>query len=201
MKNRDEKYVFVFGGTKVAFTAKTPEILISSVQEYARHRQFQISDDEIAQKIAKANGYKYVDGIYAKEILPAFKKPHLNLAAVKSACGAMIQTIKGNTVPDQEIARRWYICQACPAKTTVSDCMSCGGAGRAADWINKVRGAAGKSFRLDQESAKTFCGLCGCSHALLIPTKIEHQKEESEKQNKQRPLACWLRYDSPNYIP
>lgn len=201
MMIRDEKYVFVYGGTKVAFTAKTPEILISSVQQFARLRGYQISDDEIAQKIAKANGYEYKDGIYSKEITPYFKKPHLNLAAVKSACGAMIQTLKGNTVTDSEIARRWMICQACPAKTTVSDCMSCGGAGRAADWINKIRGAAGKAFRLDQESGKTFCGLCGCSHALLIPTQMEHQKEESEKQNKLRPLACWLRYDSPNYIP
>lgn len=186
-------------GAIVTFSADTPDALIRSVQKYRRNHGFQISDDETAKEISQENKYEYKDGIYSKTVPISFPKPRLNLAGVKAACGAMIQTLKNNIVSDTEIYRRWEICQNCPVKTTVSDCMSCGGAGRAADWINKLKGAAGKQFRVEQEAGRTFCGLCGCSHALMIPTKMEYQKEESEKQNQLRPDQCWLRVGGINY--
>jgi hypothetical protein len=201
MRITKERYVFAFNGQRVAFSAGSADDLIRAVQEFARLRDVQMSDDEIAKLICKSNGYEYKDGLYSKTIQPKFNKPNLNLAAVKSACGAMLQTLKGNNVPEAEIARRWEICKNCPAKTNVSDCMSCGGAGRVSSWLQSIRGAAGKMFRLEQETGMTFCGLCGCSHALLITTKMEFQKPESEKQNQQRPEQCWLRYDSQNYKP
>jgi hypothetical protein len=201
MRITKERYVLSHSGQKVAFTASTPDALIRSVQQFVRLRAIQLSDDDVAKLICKSNGYEHKDGLYSKTIQPVFNKPSLNLASVKAACGAMLQTIKGNNVSDAEIARRWEICKNCPAKTNVSDCMSCGGSGRVASWIQSIKGAAGKMFRLEQEAGMTFCGLCGCSHALLTTTKMEFQKPESEKQNQQRPEQCWLRYDSQNYKP
>lgn len=202
MRNTKEKYsIKTLEGQVVTFSADNPDALIRAVQRFRRNSNIQITDDDTAKEISAKNGYEYKDGIYSKNLPISFKGPRLTLAGVKAACGAMIQTLKGNTVGDGEIQRRWEICQNCPVKTTVSDCMTCGGAGRAADWINKLQGAAGKRFRLDQESGKTFCGLCGCSHALMIPTKMEHQKGESEKQNQLRPDQCWLLVGGINYKP
>jgi hypothetical protein len=202
MRITKEKYTIKMpNGAHVSFTADTPDALIRSVQKYRRNNNVQISDDDTAKEIAATNGYEHKDGIYSKNLPISFAKPRLNLAGVKSACGAMLQTLKSNIVGDAEIYRRWQICQNCPVKTSVSDCMSCGGAGRVADWINKLRGAAGKSFRIEQEAGMTFCGLCGCSHALMIPTKMEFQKAESEKQNQLRPDQCWLRVGGINYKP
>lgn len=198
---RQERYMDNSTGSKVAFAADSPDSLIRAVQRFRNNNGVRITDEDTAKEISAKNGYVLKEGIYSNSLQISFKKPSLNLASVKSACSAMLESIKGNIVSDEEINRRWSICKNCPASTTVSDCMSCGGAGRAADWVNKVKGAAGKRFRLEQESGKTFCGLCGCSHALMIPTKMKFQKQETEKQNQLRPSQCWLRWDSQNYVP
>lgn len=198
---RQEKFIDISTGARVAFSADSPDALIRSVQKFRNYNGVRITDEDTAKEIGEKNGYVFKDGVYSSTLQISFKKPSLTLASVKSACGAMMETIKGNIVSDQEINRRWEICKNCPVSTKVSDCMSCGGAGRAADWVNKIKNAVGKRFRLEQESGRTFCGLCGCSHALMIPTKMKLQKQESEKQNQQRPSQCWLRWDSNNYVP
>ena len=198
---RQERFIDISTGSKVAFAADTPDALIRSVQKFRNNNGVRITDEDTAKEIGKKNGYVFKDGIYSNTLQISFKKPSLNLASVKSACGALLQNIKGNIVSDAEINRRWEICKNCPANTTVSDCMSCGGAGRAATWVNTIKNAVGKRFRIEQESGKTFCGLCGCSHALMIPTKMQDQKQETEKQSQLRPSQCWLRWDSNNYVP
>jgi len=162
---RPDRFIDISTGERVAFAAETPESLILAVQRFRNNCGVKITDEETAKEICKKNDYVFKDGIYSTTLQTSFPKSHLTLASVKSACGAMLQTIKGNIVSDQEIERRWEICKNCPVKTSVSDCMSCGGAGKVADWVNNIKNAVGRRFRLEQESGQTFCGLCGCSHA------------------------------------
>ena len=44
------------------------------------------------------------------------------------------------------------------------------------------------------------CGVCSCSFALLAPTKMEFQHEDSEGEQAQRPGQCWLKKGGHNYI-
>ena len=198
---RQDRFIDISTGSKVAFAADSPDALIRSVQRFRNSNGVRITDEDTAKEISKKNGYLFKDGIYSKTLQISFAKPSLNLASIKTACGAMLESIKGNTVSDQEIYRRTEICSNCPMKTTVTDCMSCGGMGRVAAWTNRIMQLAGKRLNMSNEAGKTFCGLCGCSHALMIPTKMELQKQETEKQNQLRPSQCWLRWDSENYVP
>jgi hypothetical protein len=196
-----ERFTDKSGKNPVAFSAATPEILILAVQSFRRESGVQKSDFETAKEIAAANNYKIDGNIYSKIVEEKKRYAKITLSAALSACGALLNVAKGNIVSDAEISRRWLICKSCPSKTTVSDCMSCGGAGKASTLINKMRGAAGKQFRIEQEAGKTFCGECSCSHALMIPTLLEKQKVESDSVNSKRPSICWMRRDSINYKP
>ena len=194
-----EKYTDKSGKNPVAFTAATPDLLISAIQGFRRNRGIQISDYDTANEIANANKYTIDGDTYSKIIEEKKEFNKITLGAAMSACGAILNVIKGNIVSDSEINRRWLICKSCPSKTQVSDCMTCGGAGKASMLINRVRGAAGKQFRIDQDAGRTYCRECKCSHALMIPTLLDKQKKESDEVNSKRPSICWMRRDSVNY--
>ena len=185
----------------VAFRAKTPDDLIAAVQDYRRNAGIQISDHDTAKEICERNKYELDGDRYSKTVQEKKRHQRVTLASAVSACRAILNVIKGNTVNDKEISRRWLICKSCPSITDISDCLSCGGAGKASNLVNMVRGAAGKGFRMDQAAGKTFCGECGCSHALMIPTVLSLQKNEVDAVNMKRPDCCWMRRDSNNYIP
>jgi hypothetical protein len=186
---------------EASYTAATPESLIRSVIAHRRANGSTICDDDTAKEICEANGYVHKDGVYSRVVAIKRGSHKLSLAGVQAACSAMMQNIKGNVVSNTEIDRRWEICKACVENTTISDCLGCGASGRAASFFSKIQGAAGRVFRLDQKAGQTFCGMCGCSHALMVPTSMEYQKPESEAQNNLRPDQCWLRKDSANYLP
>ena len=196
-----ERFTDRSGINPVAFSAATPEILILAVQKHRRSSGSEISDYDTAAEIAAANGYSINGNVYSRVVEPKKKFAKITLGAALSACNALMNVAKGNVVSDGEISRRWLICKSCPSKTTVSDCMSCGGAGKASGIINRMRGAVGKQFRIEQEAGRTFCGECGCSHALMIPTLLEKQKQEPDEINSKRPTVCWMRRDSVNYKP
>jgi hypothetical protein len=196
-----ERFTDKSGKNPVGFSAATPEILIVAVQKHRRATGVEISDYDTALEIAKANKYLIDGNRYSKIVEPKKTYAKISLGAAISACSALVNVAKGNIVSDAEINRRWLICKSCPSTTTVSDCMSCGGAGKASALINRIRGTVGKSFRIEQEAGRTFCGECGCSHALMIPTLLEKQKQESDVVNEKRPSQCWMRRDSKNYKP
>ena len=188
-------------GGYTTFVAPSPDSLIRAVQKYRQSLNLEISPDETAKEICQANGYEYIDNVYSKTIETTVKKKPVNFAAIKSACNAIFENIRNNVESPAEISRRWRICKACPQLTKVSDCVSCSGTGRFTNWLNSIKAASKTNFHIDQGSALTYCGMCGCSHALMIPARLDSQKEESDEANKTRPELCWLRKDSKNYKP
>ena len=190
------------GNTPVAFTnAKLDKLILSVIKHRAKNNSG-ISEADTAAEVAAANA-DAVDFSSYSVATPAklTNKPRLTLHGASKACNALLNVASGNVETNYEITRRAAICRNCPHLTSVSDCMSCGGAGKVSNLIRSVRSIFKKNINIPHEAAKRYCGLCGCSLALLLPTTMPNQKDETEEVNEKRPDHCWLKKSSVNYIP
>jgi len=185
-------------GKPVTLSNKKLEPLIASVIKHRAHNNIEYIEHEVAQEVAAANNTKF-SGIYSVDPKKLINKPKLTIAAAKSACGALLNVARGEVEMNRVISKRWDICAKCPNLTSVSDCMTCGGAGRVGDMLNSIRAKFGKFFTLPSSASERYCGFCGCSMALLLPTLMKSQKEESDEKNAKRPDECWLKKTSVNY--
>lgn len=157
----------------------------------------------------KISGSVQIDGPDSnnyKEKIRGFKKHNsattrsVSLNDAANAASALMKIVKGEFVPEEEYRRRLLICAECPLRQQNSDCMGCGGSGRAARISMKFQEKLGHGYKLDKKVGREFCGFCGCSLSLLLVTKTINYKTESKDLNIQRPVPCWLRKDSENYV-
>lgn len=190
------------GDRPAAFTnARLDKLIVSIINHRARNGS-EISEADTAREVTEANNSSLdIAGYSSSPQTKLTNKPRLTLAGAKKACNAIINVAMGNVVSDIEIQRRWHICRNCPQMTSVSDCMSCGGAGKVSSLISSARTLFKKNIRLTHDAAGRYCGQCGCSMALLLPTTMQNQKEESDSENDLRPADCWLNRNSDNYQP
>ena len=195
------KYTFTdtTGDEAVSFENDIIDRLIKSVIKHRIKVGSAISEADTATEVTQHNNARTSEHYSDSPKLINKPKRTMNLAGAKAACGAIIASAAGNVSNNQEIARRWNICRTCPYLTAVSDCMTCGGAGRVSSLINAVKAKFRKNFLIPNEAGKRYCGACGCTMALLLPTLMTGQKVESEGFNQNRPDECWLKKTSPNY--
>ena len=127
------------------------------------------------------------------------KKRAVTIKDAARAANALVKIGNGETVDKTEYLRRLEICRKCTSKSKVSDCLGCGGSGKAARIMNGIRAKAGLTYRLDTAVSVQFCKMCGCSLSVIMLTKFENYKKESLAEIQARPNNCWLKKDYPNF--
>lgn len=156
--------------------------------------------DFVENRIGKAKKLGHAPDVAKKDPSTGkVKKRSASIADAQKAAMALIKMSKGDHVSKEEYIRRVNICNICPMKTAHSECWGCGGSGRAAKAVQAMRAKLGLGFPVDERIARNYCGFCGCSLPLLLVTKVENYKVETSKDNKSRPITCWLRRDSFNF--
>lgn len=128
-------------------------------------------------------------------------KTSLTMAEAVSGGAAFIKAVVGECVSQDEINRRAGICTGnrCPRLNSVSNCRACGFAGKALQFVNKIKKSIFKvDFIVPNNMEDKFCDSCGCSLAMMLPSKTSSFQYEHDKLD--RPLYCWVRKDSPNFI-
>lgn len=108
-------------------------------------------------------------------------------------------------ISQSEATRRANICRKCPMLVDVSDCGSCTGARRRlARLAASLTGFFQKKLKLGtfkgKDAIKAYCGVCGCSMQMLLPVRTSDYKPAAFLKPDSRPIECWLRKDSDNYV-
>lgn len=168
--------------------------------------------NEIVTKVMKfreKRGIPADRGHIYNEVLGAIQKKNVKVGKVKrrvrfrdalAAGKAAVKIVTGDTVDQKEMQRRWDICRGCPALSETSECFSCNRARFVAELTGTVKSIFGKEIKYPGESKKYTCGVCGCTLALLLPTRSDGFHEDSEEEKKHRPDFCWINKESHNFI-
>lgn len=160
-------------------------------------------------RIRQSRGFQADRGAIYNEVLSTIQKKNIKVSKNKQkvsfkealqAGKASLKIITGQIVSQKEIGRRWEICDKCPAKTETKECFSCNRAKFLAQITHEIKGIFGTEVKFPGESKKFSCGVCGCSLAMLLPTKTSDLHEDTPQQKELRPDFCWMSKGSPNYI-
>ena len=121
-----------------------------------------------------------------------------------NAARALVQFTAGSVVEQDEMTRRAKICSNCDLVNKNVGCATCHAGAVLSQVVNIVRTAAKRGVHYPTvagaEAKDSNCGYCGCSSLMILPAKIS-VFNESEEKNAGRPDICWVKRDSPNYIP
>lgn len=117
--------------------------------------------------------------------------------ALNGAKAVFLKNIIQNDIESQkEIDRRAAICESCPKLSAMAGCSKgCGLSKIALDAYNKAVEIfhKGSRYNIPTRLKKTYCGVCGCSSAAILPAKLEHFLPDSEEKAAARPAQCWLK--------
>lgn len=131
--------------------------------------------------------------------LPTAKR-RISLADAARAASALVNLVRGKHVDQTEADRRANICKACPFAVQTSDCVTCGGAAKAAKLVQNLRAKQGGAAPIIEKAISSkFCDICGCSLPFLLITNFADISPEPETKNASRPDRCWLKTTSPNF--
>lgn len=199
-------------GKRVTFYGNSIDEIVSDVIRIRNRNSVSAPNFNTLYNIIKpkVSGSSQVDGSQS----PVFKKRVLNrnksnntkhsrsvtIADASRAANALMKIIPGDYVDQDEYLRRLSVCKTCEIRQKNSDCMSCGGSGKAARALLAVRAKLGLSYNMNKEEGSHFCGFCGCSLSLLLVTKTRNYRKENDETNAQRPSYCWLNRNSKNYV-
>lgn len=164
------------------------------------------SVDDIANYIAKDHGISFVTavGIVNKSIIPVHVsqlkefQPHLKpkkkvgLKEIKDGAVSAMRQISGDTVSQVEINRRSQICVGCPRLQDTGLCIPCGQGAALMKFVNGVKKLWGGGFDLSKDVKNSFCDVCDCSLAMMLPAPLDHFKEAT-KTDPTRPKNCWIK--------
>lgn len=145
--------------------------------------------------------YKIAEN-YMKEFNPQPRRTMgMNFAEVVTGAKAILDVTKGEVVEQSEITRRASICTSCPLSSTTTDCIACGFGSRLSKFISDLKTKVFESnYKVPNGMDRNYCKVCGCSLAMMIPSKMSAFKESDQKQA-ERPDHCWVKKTSINYIP
>lgn len=177
----------VLNGQSISYTSPTFDGLVKAVydrrrKEGKRTADYNLIHNELKRKLQPKN-YNQKKYITPQE-------------AINGAKAVFLQNIVLNNVESQkEIDRRSAICERCPALSAMAGCSKgCGISKIALDaynaTVNKFFGGA--RYNIPTRLKKTYCGVCGCSSAAILPAKLEHFLPDSEEKARIRPANCWL---------
>lgn len=205
------QYSEKINGNRITFYGNSIDEIVSDVMRIRKKNGVSSPEFNRLYNIIKGkiSGSIQVDGVDSR----VFKKQTLKGSKVSKssntrsvsindasrAAKALIKIIPGDYVEKSEYLRRLQICSSCPLRQKNSDCLGCGGSGRAARIMMSFRSKLGLGYQLDNKVGAQFCGFCGCSLSLLLVTKVQNYKKESDIENDSRPNHCWLNRNSPNY--
>lgn len=206
------QYAELINGKRVVFYGNTVDEIVSDVMRIRNLNGVKTPEfNKLYNAIKpKVKGSIQVDGPgsahYDREVKgktprnDTRRSRSVSINDASRAARALMKIIPGEYASEDEYKRRLAICATCPLRQRNSDCMGCGGSGRAARTLMSFRAKLGLGYQLDNKVGAEFCGFCGCSLSLLLVTKVENYKLESEETNSERPYHCWLRRDSKNYV-
>lgn len=108
---------------------------------------------------------------------------------------AHLKNILGITVDQTEINRRAAICQNCPHTCGIAGCSRGCGLGKAAValWDKTMKFFGGKRYEVPAALKRTYCGVCGCSHGVILAARLEDFHPDSPEKANKRPDNCWLK--------
>lgn len=145
-------------------------------------------------------GIRLVADKFMKEFNPVqAPKDGKSFSEVVNGAKAVVNVIKGEVAPQEEISRRAMICTSCPLKKETTDCVACGFGSRLATFINRLKKEVfTEPYKIPNGIEREYCSVCSCSLAMMIPSKMSAFNEDENKQEK-RPDYCWVKKTSPNY--
>jgi hypothetical protein len=209
---KTHQYSELINGKRVTFYGNSVDEIVSDVTRIRQRNgvkspSFGVLYNSIKSKISETKQVNGADSRAHRRAVGSGLSPHnpvrsrsVSIEDASRAASALIRIIPGDYVNEDEYKRRLSICSGCELRQRNSDCMGCGGSGRAARILMSFRAKLGLGYRLDKGVGSQFCGFCGCSLSLLLVTKIKNYKKEDLELNPQRPSRCWLRKDSSNYV-
>lgn len=168
-------------------------ILFEIVANEYRQKGIHYNDQDLMAAIERQSNSK----LRSRQSLPIVKKK--TLTETIHGAKALIRYMGGQAVTEKELERRSLICNNCPLKDSVSDCMSCGGSGKVAAFINRIRRSKKVEGSIPESLRKKYCGMCGCSLPLLLVTQFKDFEVEDAQKNSARPDHCWLKKTSINF--
>jgi hypothetical protein len=174
-----------------AWTANDLDQLFVKVANGLEALNIKFDPESIRESIKRQN--------FAADVPKVQPKSGFSLAEAFKAANALVNMVRDKVVTDEELTRRANICSTCPHANTASDCMSCGGAALAGEFVQKIKAMKGKDLKIPDALKKKNCEICKCYLSLLLVTKFEDLKPEDPHTNARRPMWCWLKTDSPNF--
>jgi hypothetical protein len=180
------KYTFVWKGQLRSFDNEDKNALLADVSAYLNKNNINFTQADLSKAIDRQS-----------KLTPTKKK--LALRDVVAGANAVIRYMGGSSVSNDEIIRRSFICEGCPLIEKIGGCGPCGAAGKISSFVNNVRQKMGISIAIPNQTKNSYCGICGCSLALLVVTRKENFHKESSEENSKRPDRCWLKETSTNF--
>lgn len=181
------RYSFGWKGTLYKFSDQNLDALIVIVSDFLVKNNINFSNESLKASILRQSNI-------------ADSKKKIGLAEAVSGAKALIRYTGGSTVTTEEIVRRSDICKDCPLISKIGGCAPCGAAGKIANFVNSLRATLKLEEPLPTSVKSSYCKVCDCSLALMIPSKMS-AFTESESKNLQRPDHCWIKKTSNNYKP
>lgn len=183
------QFRYVFKDKVFSINHPDQDVLFSNAKQELIDKGIFTTDKDLKEAIDRQS----------KKVQPRPKLKRKTLSEMVTGAKAVVRYTIGNAASPAEVNRRAKICDQCPLKDSISDCMSCGGAGKVANFINKLRRYKKSEGSIPDHLRKKFCGMCGCSIAMLIVTKYEDFYQEDAQKNASRPDYCWLKKSSINF--
>ena len=181
------KYSTVVKGKLYKFSSQHKDVIMSDVMGFFNENNIMFDKKDLSNQIDRQSSPFNT------------KKKSITLSDAATGAMALIKYAGGSAVSDNELIRRSSICESCPLIDRIGGCSSCGAAGMIARFANTVRQKLSMQSAIPSSVKSSYCGVCNCSLALMVVTKIENFKEEPSIQNNQRPDNCWLKKTSPNF--
>lgn len=180
------KYSEYQAGTWHKFEHKDKNTLLLTIQAHYQKNNLIFNHKDIFAAIDRQSPLK-----------TAVQKP--NLQAVVRGAAALLKTLSGVSVSNEEITRRSNICVACPLVDAIGGCSSCGAAGKITQWANGIRAKRQLQIEIPDSIKRQYCGFCQCALALMVLTPHKEFQPENDSKNQTRPDNCWLKRTSNNF--
>lgn len=167
-------------------TGNTFEECFKKTKEFFLNKGININSESVGIQIKRQN-----DGPLLGRVL--------TIRETISGALALLKHAANKPASPEEIERRATICAVCPKLATSSDCMVCGGSKRVAEIITTIKNKYGHDIKIPAPVKSKYCGVCGCSMALLIVSRFDGQTSEDNIRQNERPMFCWLKEISPKF--
>lgn len=167
-------------------------------------RELSVSKD-IIEKHIRENTKSFSTAPSQQQIATEANKGKPSLQDVIDGAKAFIKVNSGDHVDQSEMNRRAGICSygfngACPRLEDTSVCSACSSGGALTRWIGQVKNFFGfKTESIPNNLGNKYCGACGCSLAMMIPSRTSNFNYSADKQIK-RPKGCWAKKGDKNFL-